>query len=697
MTSVHHRVTKHGAVRLADEAFEPQALADDLDEVCGIYARVFASLDTTTWDTPSRRGPKEWTLHETIAHLCALNGAGLESITHALHGEPYTFRGLESRYQLDTYNRHGIDEHLGEPPDALFAEFLRVHGRAADLARTLSHDQAELTVSMPIYNRPVQIAEALGIIVMHAGLVHTAQVAEPAGVPPLWTQLPPEVRHRQIERVMRAFSLLYRRDIGGSLRAALAFHVDGHGGGDWHVDLSPEAASSGEGVAESPALTLRFRETDDFCRMLTGRLNVPLALIRGDLKVRGDARLFLRMNRFFSVDARPEAAVPTMDAFREGALRRSVRQAVTIGRAVRAARARVKAAPPHSPEVDGVALRELLAEVGTDAQLVRVPANRCRWTTTGVQCQVGEQVTWLAWGRAYVVKLLGVGVWPRFALGGRVSGGAVQQSGRDTFTFTADRDGQLELASLFPGEVRADGSIASDRIPYRALTGGFTAVVVRWARATDPRASLEAIADRDRSGLCAAEAARLADPPKPPAGWDHHPLLRPAETYTLSERGIAADVRDAVGIVRRPVDVPLTSTLRLRWTWRLDALPSKLPEDTTLTHDYLSVALEFDDGQDLTWYWSCALPRGFTYRCPFEHWRRRETHVVVRSGTADLGRWVDEERPVLADHQVAIGGLAPARVIRAWLISCSFLQGNEGRGEFARIELVDGNEITRVL
>ena len=53
-------------------------------------------------------------------------------------------------------------------------------------------------------------------------------------------------------------------------------------------------------------------------------------------------------------------------------------------------------------------------------------------------------------------------------------------------------------------------------------------------------------------------------------------------------------------------------------------------------HDYLSIALEFDDGQDLTWFWSCALPEGFSYRCPLDHWRHRETHVVVRTGTANL-------------------------------------------------------------
>jgi plastocyanin len=386
-----------------------------------------------------------------------------------------------------------------------------------------------------------------------------------------------------------------------------------------------------------------------------------------------------------------------MEAYREGTLRRSARQAVTIVRALRAGRTQAKRARAEVPQVDGLALRDLLAEVAADARSVRVTVNRAQWTRTGMQVAAGDQVTWLAWGLAHVVAPLGISVWPHFALGGRIHGGAVQQSGRDTLTFTADRNGHVELASLFPGEAREDGSIATDRVPYRAMRGSFAAVVVRWAPGTDPRGLLEAVADGDASGLCAAEAGRLADPPAPPLGWHHHPLLRPAETYALSERGIATHVHDAVGIVRQPVEVPLTSTLRLRWSWRLDALPSKLPEDTTLTHDYLSVAVEFDDGQDLTWHWSCALPEGIAYRCPFDHWRRRETHVVVRSGTADLGRWVDEERPVLADHQVAIGGPAPARVIRLWLISCSFLQGNEGRGEFGRIELVDGNETIRVL
>jgi hypothetical protein len=386
-----------------------------------------------------------------------------------------------------------------------------------------------------------------------------------------------------------------------------------------------------------------------------------------------------------------------VDAFRENLVRRSGRQAITLAHAVRAGRRRRKTSSPEALPADGTALRDLLREAGATAQLAPVAINRAQWTPTNLHVCAGEQVTWLAWGYAYVIKPLGIGVRPHFALAAHVDRGAVHQSGRDTYTFTADRNGPVELASLFPGELRTDGTIATDRIPYRVMSGSFGAVVARWSHRTDPRTALEAIADRDTSGLCAAEAKRLHDAPMPPPGWHHHPLLRPAETYTPTPRGIATQVQDGVGILQHPIDVPLTPTLRLRWSWRLDALPSRLPENTTLTHDYLSVALEFDDGQDLTWYWSSSLPTGLTYRCPFDHWRRRETHMVVRSGTADLGRSVDEERPVLADYQVAVGGRSPARIVGVWLISCSFLQGTQGRGEFSSIELVDGGTTHHVL
>jgi hypothetical protein len=138
----------------------------------------------------------------------------------------------------------------------------------------------------------------------HAGLHHSAQVAEPAGVPPLWKQLSPEVRQRVIGRVLRALSLLYRQDLGGDLQAVFAFHIDGPGGGEWFLEVSPGATNSREGCVDHPSLTIRLRSTDVFCRMFTGRLNLPLDLLTGQMKLRGNLSLFPRMGSLFSVDAR---------------------------------------------------------------------------------------------------------------------------------------------------------------------------------------------------------------------------------------------------------------------------------------------------------------------------------------------------------------------------------------------------------
>jgi len=291
-----------------NNTFDPQTIADDFLEVHRIYTEFFAGINESDWDKPVKGSPKEWNLHETVAHLCALNGDGLASIRHTLRGEPYTFVGLEERYKLNAFNRKGIDDHLPIPMKELFAEHLGILEEAARIARNLTPDQAKLTAQMPIYNRPVSIVEALSIINFHAGLIHTAQVADPAGVPPLWKQLSPEVHHRLIGRMMRAFSLLYRLDIGGPLRGTFAFRIDGDGGGEWYVNASPDAPTSGEGVVEHPSLLIHMRDTSVFCRMLTARLNLPLALISGEMKLRGDLRLFLRMGDLFSVDARPKVA-----------------------------------------------------------------------------------------------------------------------------------------------------------------------------------------------------------------------------------------------------------------------------------------------------------------------------------------------------------------------------------------------------
>ena len=286
------------------EAFDPQILADDICEVHRIYSGFFAGLKMENWDKPIKKGSAEWTLHETVAHLCALTGAGLESIQSTLGGQNYIFNGLVDRYHFVAYNRRGIDDHLASPMRELCAEFLHILEETASVARSLRPDECDLASEMPIYNRPVKVVEAMSIMMFHAGLHHSAQIAEPAGAAPLWQQLSPEIRHRVISRVMCALSLLYRYDLGGDLRAVFAFEMEGPGGGHWHVDVAPDSAHSDEGIVNYPSIVIHLCKTDLFCQMFTGRFNLPLALLTGQLKLRGDVRLFLRFGSLFSVDAK---------------------------------------------------------------------------------------------------------------------------------------------------------------------------------------------------------------------------------------------------------------------------------------------------------------------------------------------------------------------------------------------------------
>lgn len=152
--------------------------------------------------------------------------------------------------------------------------------------------------------------------------------------------------------------------------------------------------------------------------------------------------------------------------------------------------------------------------------------------------------------------------------------------------------------------------------------------------------------------------------------------------------------RNDQGILSRPVALDLTAGTRLRWRWRILALPTAEAEDTVGTHDYTSIGVEFDAGRDLTYSWSAALPVGAAFRCPIRHWAERETHLVVRAGREGLGTWTDEERSVLADG-AAVMGPPPARIVAVWLIAVSTFGHGTAIAEVSDIALVDGPDGSR--
>lgn len=334
-------------------------------------------------------------------------------------------------------------------------------------------------------------------------------------------------------------------------------------------------------------------------------------------------------------------------------------------------------------------------------RFVTVPSNRPPWSDSGLSMQGGTTVTSFVSGNTH---LLGTGLhfsgdfqlWFRIGAEGEVFRGT-----RASHTFTASQPGPLELASYFPGEWSTRrGDMLIPAAAYDQVEGDLTVLLIRWR--VEPLEALRGLlSEGDIDGLIAGEIERLTTPVVPPSGWTYLWFLGPAETYRscsdeANTPAICCHSKRDAALLQKDIALPLTPGTRLRWSWRVDQLPSEVREDELATHDYLSIAVEFDNGQDITYFWSAELPIGTHFRCPIPTWTARETHVVVRTGSAELGRWFDEERDVHADYRAAIGGEPPARIVRVWLIAVSLFQRGEGRCRYRNIAFETEGGLIRV-
>jgi hypothetical protein len=294
----------------------------------------------------------------------------------------------------------------------------------------------------------------------------------------------------------------------------------------------------------------------------------------------------------------------------------------------------------------------------------------------------------IRWSRTHPARHGG----PRFHLWVRVApGGRARSLATEDLTFDADVDGEIELG-IYMGLWADDrGTLATDVSLYARLGGALGCWVGVW-RVPAP-AGFERLCARPGSDFLRAAHAHSLAPVSPPVGWQYLLATGSAEIFherwVEGRREIHVDADDDQGIITTPVDMPLTATTALHWAWCMDALPGSAAEDTTHTHDYLSIATEFDNGRDLTWIWSACLPVDTHFACPVPAWRARETHAVARRGAAEPGRWYHEGRLVHADV-LRMMGPPPARIVRVWLIGLSTFQHGRLRARFADITLVDG-------
>jgi hypothetical protein len=365
---------------------------------------------------------------------------------------------------------------------------------------------------------------------------------------------------------------------------------------------------------------------------------------------------------------------------------------------------------------DGLAA--LIAEVGDaiiqEFNFLSVDRDQPTWLDTGIDCTAGEEVTVLSAVRADSSSETraeadpDVALWRQVSLNGEAqkgpwhrvgSDGVVSRGARSSYTFIAAQDGRLFLSpTIVGGPHRTSGAELEGEQPPAPLAVDRCVLILRWVNsALQGLTALRAGGDVGGILDSALESQRTSI--ELPAGWSY-PVRGEWDSFAAAQNAshgktIACVARANPALLLKDARLPFGPDTRLSWAWKMDQLPSRVREDALRTHDYLSIAVEFDNGRDLTYSWSAELAGETGFHCPIPGWGDRETHVVIRSGPDGLGEWVEEDRDVYSDYLRHVGE-PPPNIAHVWLLAVAHFQRGEGQCEYGRIEITSGGETIRL-
>lgn len=122
---------------------------------------------------------------------------------------------------------------------------------------------------------------------------------------------------------------------------------------------------------------------------------------------------------------------------------------------------------------------------------------------------------------------------------------------------------------------------------------------------------------------------------------------------------LKAQSSDSASGLAREIEVDLSKTPYLNWSWKVEKLPEVENERTREGDDYpariyviFSTGPWFWDTRALNYVWSSSMPVGRSWPNAFTSKARM---VAVQSGGAKLGGWVEEKRNVREDIESQFG------------------------------------------
>jgi hypothetical protein len=326
-----------------------------------------------------------------------------------------------------------------------------------------------------------------------------------------------------------------------------------------------------------------------------------------------------------------------------------------------------------------------------DYEWLDMAGNQPPWVASGTNLQAGDEVSCFMAGRVFASRPLDIWLSLALQVWFKVGDGEIFRGAQNSHSFTAKENGALQFGNYFPNDWdNLQGERQQDDKVYETSSGMSRILIIRWHESAI-QSLREMLSRGDFDGYLKSEIARLELGDTTPKGWSylwnigksaifHHQRSKTADDC------IHCQTQGDTGILQKNVDMVLDENTEISWQWCVDQLPSTLREDSVPSHDYLSIAVEFDNGRDITYYWSSTLLVGTGYDCPLPNWQGKEYHVVIRSGKEGLGEWKDERRNLFDDYKEYMGE-PPARVVRVWLIANSAFQRNKGDCKYANIIL----------
>ncbi|NYT66115.1 DUF3047 domain-containing protein [Alcaligenaceae bacterium] len=334
------------------------------------------------------------------------------------------------------------------------------------------------------------------------------------------------------------------------------------------------------------------------------------------------------------------------------------------------------------------AINKVANEISSHSALP-LPTNGT-WVDSNIVLEPGDSITAFAVGRLFFSKSMEISLGTQTCIWYRIGTGNINRFSNNFELISSDHSGPLYFCVAEPGAFKSQaGDPNENRLPYKK-TGDIELRLIRWKQA--PKLSIKAAAEIEPSVF--GDVYQSLSTCQELHHWRHLWRTGKSDIFSVDESdgSISCRTHGDIGIIQYPVDLPLDKDLSLSWSWLVTELPSDISETIRHTHDYLSIAVEFDDGLDLTYMWSSTLEKDTVFQCPLPWWDQRETHWVLRNPQDGTGRWFDEQRNLLEDYTQAIGPSVPARVVSVWLIAGSRWQNIRGSCQYRAIKLANAEE-----